>query len=228
MQVPRRALVGTGLAAVALGAVAVSPGAVLGRLEALSADPLLFGVAVLALYAVRPLLVLPTTLCAAAVGYGYGAYGIPVALAGAGLTAVPPYYAARWTLSGETTTDRSGPVGWLAGSAGRAREAGRTYFSTTGGVRGVAAARLVPIPADVVTCAAGASGVSLPALVAGTVLGEVPWTVGAVLVGASAGRLADAGDLTAIGAPVVVAAGAGAALLLFGPLYRYLGDDPAA
>jgi uncharacterized membrane protein YdjX (TVP38/TMEM64 family) len=226
--VPRRALAGAGLAAVAVGAVAVSPGAVLGRLEAVSADPLLFGVALLALYLVRPFLAIPTTLCAAVVGYGYGVYGIPVALAGAGLTAIPPYYAARWTLRGEPGTERSGVVGWLAGSANRVREAGRTYFSTTGGVRGVTAARLIPIPADVVTCAAGASGVSVGALVAGTVIGEVPWTVGAVLVGASAGRLATVGDFTAVGAPVVVAAAAGAALLLLGPLYRYLEDGPAA
>jgi uncharacterized membrane protein YdjX (TVP38/TMEM64 family) len=227
VKLPRRALAGTAVAVVVAGAVVVSPGPILDRFETLSADPVAFGVAVAVLYLVRPAIAVPTSLCAAVVGYGYGAYGVPIALVGAAVTSLPPFYAARWTLDGAGPGDRSGLLGWLAGPAGRVREAGRTYFSTAGGVRGVTAARLAPIPADLVTAAAGATGVPVRALVAGTLLGELPWTVGAVLVGASAGRLADVGDLTAVGTPVVVAAILGAGLLLAGPLYRYLGDATA-
>jgi uncharacterized membrane protein YdjX (TVP38/TMEM64 family) len=225
---PRRAVAGVAVAAVAAGALLVSPDAVLGRVEALAADPLAFGVALAALYAVRPFLAVPTTLCAVAVGYGYGVYGFPLALAGAALTSLPPFYLTRWTLgAGEgegdadpAAGDRSGAVGWIAGSAERVRAAGREYFDAAGGVRGVTVARLAPIPADLVTCSAAATGVSVRAVVAGTLVGEVPWTAGAVLMGASAGRLAGAGDLSTAGTPVVLAALAGAAILLAGPAYR--------
>jgi len=102
---------------------------------------------------------------------------------------------------------------------GRARAAGRRFFAATGDVRGVTAAKLAPIPADLATCGAAASGVSVRGFVVGTLLGELPWTVAAVLVGASAGRIATDG-LGSLGLPLAVAAGVAAAVLLAGPTYR--------
>jgi len=232
----RRVALGLVVAAVVAGATLVSPGAVTGHLERLAADPMVFGLAILALYLVRPLLAWPPTVCAVAVGYGYGVAGVPVALVGAALTALGPFYAARWTLRAEDlgVTDRdpggaslgdpSGPTdgigGWITARADRAREAGEQFFETTGGVRGMTAARLAPIPADVSTCAAAACGVRTRAMVAGTLIGELPWTVAAVLVGASAGEIA--GGIGEIGPPLAVASALGALVLLAGPAYRYL------
>ncbi len=216
----RRVVAGLGVALVVAVAALVSPRTVLASLENLASDPLLFGVAVLALYLVRPLLAWPPVACAAVVGYGYGVAGVPVALAGAGLTALGPFLATRWVAAGEYDADA--PV-WLAGPTGRVREASERYFATAGGLRGMTAARLAPLPADPVTCAAAASGVSARTVVAGTLIGELPWTVAAVLVGASAGRVASAPG--SVGLSLAVAAGSLAVLLLARPAYRYLRDD---
>lgn len=213
----------------------MSPEAVAARLERLASDPLLFGLAVFVLYLVRPLLAWPPTACAVAVGYGYGVYGIPLALAGAAFTALGPFYATRWTLgagsdpgagdgTGAANVDGSpdGIGGWITVSAGEAREAGERYFKAAGDVRGMTAARLAPIPADVTTCGAAACGVSVGTMVVGTLVGEIPWTVAAVLVGASAGKVV--GGIGEVGLPLTVATAIGAALLLAGPAYRHLRD----
>lgn len=231
----RRVVAGTLVAAVLAGATLVSPGAVFDGFERLAADPLVFGGAVLALYLVRPLLAWPQTACAVVVGYGYGVYGLPVALGGAALTALGPFYATRWTLGAGTdatgeATDRAsdgdgsevagGVGGWVTARADRALAAGERFFETAGGIRGVTAARLAPVPSDVTTCAAAACGVRTRAMVVGTLLGELPWTLAAVLVGASAGEIASGiGDAAP---PVAVASALVAALLLAGPAYRYL------
>lgn len=244
----RRVLLGAAVAAVLAGAAIVSPDAALGRLEALAADPVAFGLAIAALYLVRPLLAWPPTLCAFAVGYGYGVPGIPVALAGVALTSLPPFFATQWIL-GETgrggrnagagrgsgtpldpgesdpaaDPGRAGGIGaWVTAGASHAREAGERYFEAAGDLRGTVAARLAPLPCDATTCAAAACGVNARTLVAGTLVGELPWTVAAVLVGASAGRIA--GGLGSVGLPLAVASGIGAALLLAGPTYRYLAE----
>lgn len=217
----RRLVAGAVVALVAVVAVAASPGPVLDRLTALAADPLPFALAVAGLYLVRPLFAWPTALCSVAVGYGLGLAGLPLAMAGVVATAVVPFYATRWAVAGDGEAE--GIPRFLAAPAGRARELGERFFAATGEVRGVTAAKLSPIPADVATCAAAASGVSLPAFVAGTLLGELPWTVAAVLVGASAGTIATDG-LGAVSLKLGVAAGLGAALLLAGPAYRLLSD----
>jgi uncharacterized membrane protein YdjX (TVP38/TMEM64 family) len=230
-----RALVGgrrTVAAVAAVGVVAaalfVSPRAVLAWLAGLAADPVAFGVAVLALYLLRPAVALPTTLCSVAVGYGFGLAGLPVALAGAALSALGPYYATRALLddpeAGERTELRGRLATALGGAVGRARAAGRRYFAGVGDVRGVVVARLVPLPADPVTAGAAAAGVSARALVVGTALGEVPWTVAAVAVGASARRL-PAVEAGAAGVWPAVGALALAGLLLAGPVYRRLDGD---
>ena len=89
----RRQLLGlAGLLSVAgLAAVLFSPGAVLGGLEELAARPFAFGIALVALYLVRPFLLWPVTSVAVLLGYLYGpAAGFGLAIAGAALTALPP------------------------------------------------------------------------------------------------------------------------------------------
>ncbi|WP_435346162.1 TVP38/TMEM64 family protein [Haloarchaeobius sp. HRN-SO-5] len=212
--VRRRAAVGTLLAATVVAAsLLVSPDVAVEHASAVATDPLLFGVAVCLLYLLRPLVAWPATLLAVVVGYGYGvALGLPVALAGAVVTSLPPFYATRWLGGGR---DASGEFT----DYGRVRRGATDYFDAAGDVRGVTAARLVPIPADVVSCTAGVSGISLRAFVAGTLLGELPWTVAAVLVGSSANRLTTDG-LGSVGLSLSVAMVVVAGTLLARPAYR--------
>ena len=216
MQIDRRtAAGGAALGAVVAASLLASPEAALSAASAAAADPLLFGAALLAIYLVRPFVAWPTTAVAILAGYGYGvALGVPVALAGAVVTSMPPFLGVRWLAGEGRFWDRLG-------------DAGNRFFGSTGHVRGVTAARLLPVPADAVTCTAAASGVSLPAFAVGTVLGELPWTVAAVIVGSSAERVASQG-LGEIGLPLAAACVAAAALLLAGPAYQYLDRSSAA
>lgn len=202
----RRTLAGLLVAATVLaGAVFVSPAVAVALARDLAGDPLLFGAVLLSLYLVRPALAWPGTLLSLLVGYAYGiALGIPLALAGVVLTALPTFYAARWFDRGE--------------SLPRVRAASDRFFGATGDVRGVTAGKLAPLPADAVTAAAALSGVRLRALVVGTAIGEIPWTVAAVVVGASGAQLSR-GGLGALSLPVALAAGVAAATLLAGPAY---------
>lgn len=196
-----------GLVALVLGAwLLVGPGTALERLAALTAGPW-FPVALLALYLVRGGLGWPVTLCSALVGYRYGvAVGLPLALVGAvGTTAL------TWAVA------RRLPVG--DGWVGRLVAGGARYFESTGGVRGVAAARLAPTPAAAVSAAAGAAGVGLRAFVAGTLVGVLPWTVAAVTLGASLESVTAAGTVT-VGPTLVVGCALAAVLLLVRPAAR--------
>jgi len=210
IRLSRRGIVGVLVAlSVICGALLVSPAAAIDRVQAVADDPVLFGVVLLGLYLVRPLFAWPTTILSVAVGYGYGFLGLPFALGGIALTTVPPFLAVRWF-------DRGVDVG-------RVGEASEQFFATTGDFRGVMAARIAPVPADVVTCAAGLGDVRLRTVIAGTVVGEIPWTVVAIAVGTSADRLA-AGRMTTIGLPVTLAMLALAVILLAGPARRLLQD----
>ncbi|MFB6131417.1 MAG: VTT domain-containing protein, partial [Salinigranum sp.] len=186
------------------------------RLAWLAADPVRFGVALLALALVRPLFAWPTTLLAVAAGYGYGPAGFPLALALIVLTSVPPYLVARRIRSPGTLL-------------GRAADAGARFVDAAGGTRSVTASRLIPAPSDVVSVAAGAAGVALVPFVVGTALGEVPWAVAGILAGSSFDTLST-GSLAAVVDPrLVVAAVLAGVLLLAPPAYRHLvGDDPAS
>ena len=221
---PRRALIGVAAVSVVVAAgLAVSPSSVASSVESLADDPIRFGLVVAGLYLVRPLFAWPTTPLAIVVGYGFGvAMGVPIALAGVLLTVVPPYLAARWV----TADSASGGGAWIpfGGTVAQMSRALDRYYGTTGPVRGVIVSRLVPIPSDVATCAAAASGVSLRHLLAGTLVGELPWTVAAVVLGASAATLT-AGELGDVGPLVVVASLVAAAVLLSGPAYRLLTRD---
>jgi len=212
------ALAGVALAAFAAAAWVVSPDAVLGPLTWLADDPIRFGAALVALTAVRPFLAWPTTLLAVVAGYGYGWVGLPVGVAAMVATALPPYWFARIgrtrAREGSRTADR------LCG-------AGERLADATGGVRAVTATRLLPVPSDAVSVAAGGSGIGLRSLLVGTALGELPWAVVGVAIGVSVTRLA-AGGVAAIDPTVLVAMAGLGALLLAGPLYRTFIRDRAS
>jgi|AntDeeMinimDraft_4_1070355.scaffolds.fasta_scaffold00071_32 uncharacterized membrane protein YdjX (TVP38/TMEM64 family) len=211
----RRALVGFALlATVAIASLAVSPAATMEALDALTADPFLFALALVACYLLRPLVAWPTTVLAVVVGYGYGvALGIPIGLLGAVLTSMPIWAAGRYLGDGDAN-----PLAWITPGE-RFLDAASTYFETAGDFRGVTAARLAPLPADAVTATAAMTGVSLPAFVAATLVGELPWTIAAVLVGSSLSSLTTDG-MGAVDARLVVALAIAATLLLAGPFYR--------
>lgn len=203
------------LAAVAAAAVATSPRRALAALVALGDRPLAFAAVLLVVYLVRPFLAWPTMAVSVGVGVVLGPVaGLPVALVGAVITSLPAFYLGGWFEAD-------------GGVTGRLADGGRAYFGATGDVRGVTAARLSPIPADAVSVAAGLSGVPLWAYAAGTLVGELPWTIAAVVLGGSARTVAEAG-LSGLELPLLAATTLAALLLLAGPLYRALGRVPAA
>lgn len=165
-----------------------------------------FPVVLLGLYAARPFLGWPITFLSALVGFRFGlVVGLPVALAGVVVTSLIPYGAGR-------RFDLDGPI------TGRFVGGSRRYFDTAGDLRGIVAARLAPTPAEPVSAAAGFGGVSLPAFVVGTLIGELPWTVAAVTVGhsLSAYSMAKVDIDWRLGVVGLLAA----AILLAGPIYR--------
>lgn len=206
----RRALLATiGLGGLAGLAVVLAPGTAGDAVRSTLYSPF-FPAVLLGLYAVRPLLAWPITALSVVVGFRYGVtIGLPMALAGAVATSLIPYAAARYL-----QTD--------AGLIGRVSAVSERFFGATGDLRGVVAARLAPTPAEVISAAAGIARVSVPAFVLGTAIGELPWTLAAVLAGDSMRRLAMEGvgidpGLVAVGLLV-------AGLLLAGPAYRLLRD----
>ena len=224
LPVPRRALVGLVVVCLAVTAgLLVSPSATTAAFASVANDPVTFGGLVALLYLIRPVFAWPTTPLAVVVGYGFGvSAGIPIAMAGIVVTVIPPFLAARWVVNGtEPTAIRTLPMGTHLSRIGRSVE---RYYETAGPTRGVVVSRLVPIPSDVATCAAAASGVSLSRFLVGTAVGELPWTVGAVVVGASAATLTTEG-LGGVGPLVIVVSLLAAALLCAGPLYRAISTD---
>lgn len=210
----RRGLATVAVAAALVAAgLLVSPGTLLDRLGALLFSPW-FPLVLVGLYLLRPALAWPITALSVLVGYRYGlALGLPVALVGAVGTSLVPY-----AVAGHLRTE----TGWI----GRATEGSERYFSATGDLRGVIAARLAPTPAEAISAAAGVARVPVGAFVVGTLIGELPWTAAAVLAGHSMRRLslADAAPdpwLVAVLALV-------AALVLVGPAYRFARRRAAA
>lgn len=206
----RRQLVGmAGLAGVALAsAVAFSLETVVAELEGIAERPFLFVFALVALYIVRPFLLWPVSSIALVLGYLYGMIvAFPLALAGAGLTAIPPYLVGRYA-----STD--------AGLFGYVRSSGTELISAVGETRGVVAARLSPVPGDPISYAAGLSGVSPRSFLVGTVVGEIPWAAVAVATGASMRQLTLAGFSLSLEFMIVVLGLA--AIALAGPLYNHV------
>ncbi|QCS41922.1 TVP38/TMEM64 family protein [Natrinema versiforme] len=206
----------------------VSPSKAMGTVDALVADPFLFGLVVAGLYLVRPLLAWPTTPLAIVVGYGFGvAAGVPLALVGVVTTVLPVFLVTRWLATGEADTARESHAESEGGGSRFLERAGDVvarYYETAGPLRGVTASRLAPIPSDVATCAAAVSGVTLRQLVVGTAIGELPWTIAAVVVGASAATITSSG-LGELGVALSVACALAAVVLLAGPVYRTLRTD---
>lgn len=248
MNVGRREAAGLAvLAAVVAASLLTDPRAALAGLAGLADRPVAFAALLVAVWAVRPFLGWPTVAVSTAVGYVLGPVaGFPVAMVGVLATSVPPFFAAGWFAggdpgfagvdaepadagSGSGDADPSSPDPGARrtpsgdGALSALGERGRAYFRTVGGVRGVAAARLAPVPADAVSCAAGLAGVRPRAYAAGTLVGELPWTAAAVVVGGSARRLATA-DPGEVGLPLLVGTTLAAAVLLAGPATRALGD----
>jgi len=201
----RRLAIGAALGSLLILATVLRPTLVIRELRGLLFSEW-FPVVLVGLYAVRPFLGWPITVLSTLVGFRYGVVlGLPIALTGVVGTSLIPYAAGR-------RFDLDGPV------LGRFVGGSRRYFHTAGDLRGVIAARLAPTPAEPVSAAAGVGGVPVPAFVAGTLVGELPWTIAAVTVGhsLSAYSLARIGIDWRLAASGLVAA----LVLLAGPAYR--------
>jgi uncharacterized membrane protein YdjX (TVP38/TMEM64 family) len=194
----------------ATAALTVPPERLFVHAEGLASRPVVLGVALLVLYLVRPLLAWPISALSVLLGYLYGPTAIPVALAGAVVTTLPAY-----TLAGY--------LGHDAGLLARVGDAGGAVRKTAGDLRGIIAVRLAPLPTDPVSYGAGLAEVPLRPYILGTAIGEAPWVVAAVLLGASAGELTAAGS-AADPLVVVTAVALAALLVLSGPAYRRLSD----
>jgi len=221
---PRRVVLGVVAVLGVVGAgLLVSPSTAVARLESAATDPLTFGLLVAALYLARPALAWPTTPLAAVVGYGFGVgAGIPIATAGVLVTILPPFVVIRRVTNrpgrGERNADSA-----FGSTLDRSRRYVDRYYDAVGATRGVVVSRLAPIPSDVATACAAIRGVSIPQLLVGTAIGELPWTVAAVTVGASAASLTGVGGRQfdpLLLAGCLLAAG----LVVAGPLYRTFAD----
>lgn len=204
----RRQLVGFILvgSALVVASLVISPREVFARFQHLTTDPVAFAGVLALLYLLRPLVAWPVTPISVVVGYVYGIeVGLPIALVGIVVTAIPPFLLARHFPD--------------SGLFAKARDVGSRFFTATGETRGVIASRLVPIPTDIISYSAGLSGVRLRPFALGTLIGELPWTVAGVIAGSSMETLATDG-VSAIGLPLLLGALAVAAALLAGPLYR--------
>lgn len=210
MQRRRLTIALTTLAAVGLAAWLVSPSVALAMLDGVASQPLLFGFLLILAAAVRPLVAWPTTLLAVAAGYGYGLGGLPLAVALMTLTGLPPYW------FGDASSD-----------AGRIATLGQQFIEASGGVRGVAGARLLPVPSDVISVAAGVAGVRFRPYLVGTALGELPWAILGVLIGVSLERLYRGGMEGMVDPWLLLAMSAVAVLLLAGPCYQLLSERRA-
>jgi uncharacterized membrane protein YdjX (TVP38/TMEM64 family) len=198
--------VGLGLALSALVALAVlaSPDRVAAELRA-ALTWRWFPLLLIGLYLVRPVLGWPITVVSALVGFRYGlVVGVPVALGGCVLTSLPAFEAGRRLPTDGRILERLG--------AHSAR-----YFRATGDLRGLVAARLAPAPSEPVSAAAGIGGLSLGTFALGTMLGEIPWTVAAVALGAGL-QTFDPTRL-AVDWRLVLLAGGGAVVLVGRPAY---------
>lgn len=213
----RRQVGGLALAgsALLLASLVFSSEAIFERAAGLADDPAVFTAVLVAVALCRPLVAWPVAPLAALVGYVFGVAGLPLALAAIVLTTLPPYVLAR------TIRPTAGPLG-------RAGATGADLFATAGDTRGVLAARLAPVPTDVVSYGAGLAAVPVRSFLLGTILGEVPWAAAFVVAGSSMDRLTTEGLSAGLPLSLLVGGVAVAALLLVGPLYGRLVDRPTA
>lgn len=208
----RRQLAGTvGLVTVAAVAAALfSPSEVVSSLESVASRPVVFAAALIAVYLVRPFLLWPVSAIALVLGYLYGpVVAFPLSIAGAALTAMPPYLIGRYA-----DTD--------AGLFRHVSDSGDWVVSTVGPTRGVIAGRFSPVPGDAVSYGAGMTDLDLRPFLVGTMIGEVPWALAAVLAGASM-RTLSLSEFS-VDPMLIVALAIIAVLLLSRPVYERLTD----
>jgi uncharacterized membrane protein YdjX (TVP38/TMEM64 family) len=209
-QATRRQVESLGVLALAVGGAALvfSPRTVLSAVAGLSARPWLFVTVVSLLFVIRPLVMWPVSVFAVTIGFVLGVeYGVPFAVAGTVVSNTIVFVLARYV-----RTD--------AGVVGYASRSGDRFVELTGELRGMVAARLAPVPADVVSSAAGLSEVSLRTYVLGTLVGETPWIVAEVIAGSSMHTLSVHG--LSHSASLLVGASTLSAVLLARPVYRYV------
>lgn len=205
----RRRLAAGVLAVGAIGIVTwrVTPAVAFAWVDSLAARPLQYGLLLVAASLLRPAVAWPTTALSVAVGYGYGPRGVPIAVALLVVTNLPPYW-----------------LGTRATAEGPVTAAGRELLADAGDLRGLIGARFLPLPSDLVSVAAGATGVRLRAYLLGTAVGELPWAVLGVFAGHSLGRLQQRGLTGDVDLWLLVGMAAVGGLLLAGPCYRFLVD----
>lgn len=127
-------------------------------------------------YAVRPVLLLPVTVLTAFAGWWLGpVIGFFVASGAVTSTSLVPYAVARWARGRPVAGDGGAPTGWR-------RSLSHEPF------RSVLLARLMMLPGDFVSAAAGALRVPWPTFLLATVLGGAPGLLVGVLAGASLPR----------------------------------------
>lgn len=166
--------------------------------------PLLFG-----LYLVRPFIGWPHSPFPVAAGFYFGFVGgSVVAFVGLALTSVPPFAVGRY-LSGEE------------GALSRVGDLGERLTDATGEARAIASARLLPIPADVISYGAGVAEVRTRAFALGTFVGDLPWLFGLVFVGTQVETFATEG-FDALPTEAVVLLALIGLLLVGKPLYKSL------
>jgi uncharacterized membrane protein YdjX (TVP38/TMEM64 family) len=199
----------------ALGGAALvfSPETILKSLAHLSEHPVLFVGVIAVLYVARPFLMWPISVLSVTVGFVLGVeFGVPVAIAGTLLSNSIVFALARYA-----RTD--------SGIVGVASRSGDRFVETAGELRGIVSARLAPLPADVVSSAAGLSELSFGKYLLGTLVGESPWIIAEVIAGASMHTLSVHGLGHSLS--LFAAASALSALLLARPVYRRVrGDRP--
>ncbi len=188
-----------------------SPKAVFESVGTLTARPVVLFAILVGLYLVRPLLAWPISALSILLGYLFGPAAIPIALIGAVATTLPAYLLARH-------------IGHDVGLLARVGDAGASIRRTSGDLRGIIAVRLAPLPTDPVSYAAGLAGVPLRPYALGTAIGEAPWVLTAVLVGASMGQLTTTG-VSASPLFFVTALTLAALLAVSRPAYRRLSND---
>ncbi|ERG94992.1 MAG: hypothetical protein J07HQW2_01435 [Haloquadratum walsbyi J07HQW2] len=183
-----------------IAAVSVSPAVVFNHLTWTVADPVRVILVASGLAIVRPLFAWPTTLLAIIIGYGIGFTGLPFALGLITCTSIPPYFLGR-----QYNKANSHP------------RVVAEFVERTGDTRSVVATRLTPAPSDVVSVGAGIAGVSMVPFTIGTVIGELPWAIAGVLVGASAETLVGGVSVTTLIHPRLIAAGSIVAGIIIAP-----------
>lgn len=204
---PRIVLGALAVALLVVLAIVTGPERVLAVLDGLADRPAIFAALLCGYAIVRPALAWPTLVLPIGAGYAFGVWGLLPAIVLLTLTGVPPYLVAR-----------------RASGRGPVSSVGHRVVEATGDLRGVAAARFLPLPSDVISIGAGVADVRFRPYVLGTAIGESPWAVLGILVGLSIERLV-AGDLEGFDPLLLAGMAAAGVLLLAGPVYRLVWKD---